>query len=70
MNPTLSAMVAAVTIERRRAAQIPVDPGELERYAYHRLGDQQRNRPRCFFSVPVLVFQPLLALLDLRLRLG
>lgn len=70
MYPTLSAMVAAVTIEAERASRLPVDPGEVERYAHRVLGDLQRGRPRITDYLPELALKQVLSLLAPRPRLG
>jgi hypothetical protein len=66
MSPTLTEMVVAVTIEARRAALIPVDPGELERYARRALRRYQAERQRITAYLPALALKPVLALLEQR----
>jgi hypothetical protein len=66
MSPTLTEMVVAVTIEAKRAAQVPVDPGELERYARRVLRSDQAERPRITAYLPELALKAILALLHER----
>lgn len=61
--PTLSAMVNTVTAEAQRAARLPVDPGELERYAHRVLNDLQRGGPRITDYLPALALKQVLTLL-------
>lgn len=63
MSPTLKEMVVAVTIEARRATHVPVDPGEVERYARRVLRSYQAERPRITAYLPELALRPVLALL-------
>jgi hypothetical protein len=70
MTPALPEMVAAVTLDVRRAAEMPVDPGELERYAQRVLGDLHRSRPRILSSLPELSVERLLAVLARQPRLN
>jgi hypothetical protein len=63
MSPTLTEMVVAVTIEAKRAAQVPVDPGELERYARRVLRSYQAEGPRITAYLPELALKSVLALL-------
>jgi hypothetical protein len=66
MSPALKEMVVAVTIEAKRAAQVPVDPGELERYARRVLRRYQAERPRTTACLPELALKSVLALLKQR----
>jgi hypothetical protein len=66
MSPTLMEMVVAVTIEAKRAAHVPVDPGELERYAHHFLRRFKAERPNVTAYLPELALKPVLALLAQR----
>jgi hypothetical protein len=61
MHPTLSAMVAAVTLDAKRAAQVPVDTCELERYAQRVLREFQAERLRITDYLPELALKPVLA---------
>jgi hypothetical protein len=70
MYPTLMEMVARVTIEAKRAAHVPVDPDELERYTHRVLADFQRSRPRITDYLPELALKQVLLLLDRRPRLA
>jgi hypothetical protein len=66
MSPTLAEMVVAVTIEAKRAAQVPVDPAELERYAHHVMRRFQAERPKVTAYLPKLALKLVLALLGQR----
>jgi hypothetical protein len=66
MSPTLKEMVVAATTEAKRAALLPVDPGELERYARRVLRSYQAERPRITAYQPALALKPVLALLQQR----
>jgi hypothetical protein len=64
MSPALKEMVVAVTIEARRAALVPVDPGELERYAQRVWRSFQTERPKVTAYLPKLTLKSVLALLE------
>jgi hypothetical protein len=64
MSPVMTEMVVVVTTEARRAAHVPVDPGELERYAQRVLRNLQAERPKVVAYLPQLALKPVLALLE------
>jgi hypothetical protein len=70
MYPTLLVMVSAVTREAQRAAHVPVDPSELERYTHHVLADFQRSGPSITDYLPELALKQVLALIEKRPRLA
>lgn len=63
MPTILTEMVVAATIAAKRAALVPVDPGELERYAQRAVPRFRAERPKLTASLPELALKPVLALL-------
>lgn len=70
MYPTLMEMVTKVTIEAKRAAHVPVDAEELERYTHRVLSDLQRSGPRITDYLPELALKQVLLFLDRRPHLA